>query len=42
MQGSGCHYGQFMVDQRPVFDNAVKKGKRKKKKKLTDGTYRSK
>ena len=33
MQGSGAHYGQFMVDQRPKFDNAVKKGKRKKKKK---------
>lgn len=25
--------GQFMVDQRPKFDNAVRKGKRRKKKK---------
>lgn len=33
MAGSGCHYAQAMVDQRPVFDNQVRKGKRKKKKK---------
>jgi hypothetical protein len=32
MQGTGTHYGQFMVDQRPVFDNAVRKRKKKKKK----------
>lgn len=32
MKGTGAHYsGQAMVDQRPVFDNAVKKKKKKKK-----------
>ena len=33
MKGTGPHYaGQVMVDQRPVFDNQVRKGKKKKKK----------
>jgi hypothetical protein len=26
--GSGCSFGQFMVDQRPVFDNSVRRRKR--------------
>jgi len=34
MQGSGCHYGQAMVDQTPKFDNQIRKRKKKKKKKL--------
>lgn len=33
MQGSGTHYAQAMVDQRPKFDNGVRKRKKKKKKK---------
>lgn len=31
MTGSGCHYAQCMVDQRPKYDNQVRKRKRKKK-----------
>lgn len=32
MKGTGPHYsGQMMVDQRPVFDNQLRKRKKKKK-----------
>lgn len=27
MSGSGCQFGQHMVAQTPVFDNAVRKGR---------------
>jgi len=34
MVGAGSHFGQMMVDQRPVFDNAIRKRKKRKKKKM--------
>jgi len=30
---SGCAYAQAMVDQRPAYDNAVRKKRKKKKRK---------
>lgn len=34
---SGCGYPQMFVNQTPVYDNAVRKGKRRKKKKANHG-----
>lgn len=34
---SSTAYAQAMVDQRPVYDNAVRKGKVKKKRKKRHG-----
>lgn len=31
--GGACNYGQFLSDHTPRYDNQVKKGKRRKKKK---------
>lgn len=39
MKGSGAHYGQMMVDHRPVFDNAVVKKRKKKKKHASARKY---
>lgn len=33
MVGAGGHFAQAMVDQRPVYENALRKRRKKRKKK---------